>query len=88
MLETLSIKVPKTEKARLKALANKRKTTITQLMRRALEALSEEGAAVAPVSCFALTRDLFEDPKKLGASKEGDRSFNQLRLRDFGKSRK
>jgi len=88
MTETLSIKVPKAQKVRLKALASRRKTTITRLMLQALEALSKEGEEVAPVSCFAVTRDLFEKPENLGASKETDRSINKLRMQSFGKSRK
>lgn len=88
MTETLSIKVPKAQKARLKALAGRRKTTITRLMLQALEALSKESEAVAPASCFALSRDLFEKPENLGASKEGDRSINKARMRSFGSSRK
>lgn len=88
MTETLSIKVPKAQKARLQALAGKRKTTLTRLMLEALDALARESEAVAPVSCFAVTRDLFENPKNLGASKEGDRSINKGRLQSFGKSRK
>ena len=88
MTETLSIKVPKAQKARLRALANRRKTTLTRLMLQALEALSRESEAVAPGSCFDLARDLFEKPENLGASKEGDRSTNKLRMQSFGKSRK
>ena len=85
MTETLSIKVPKAQKIRLKALAQRRKTTLTRLMLQALESLSLESEAVAPVSCFELTRDLFEKAENLGASKEGDRS---VRMQSFGKSRK
>ena len=88
MTETLSIKVPKAQKARLRALASRRKTTLTRLMLQALEALSRESEAVAPVSCFDLARDLFEKPENLGASKEGDRSINKLRMQSFGKSGK
>ena len=88
MTETLSIKVPKAQKARLRALASRRKTTLTRLMLQALEALSRESETVAPVSCFDLTRDLFEKPENLGASKEGDRSINKLRMQSFGKSGK
>ena len=87
MTETLSIKVPASEKARLKALAAKRNTTITRLMRDALHRLSEESARVAAASCYDLSRDLFESPERLGASKEGDRSTNKARLRSFGNSR-
>ena len=84
MNETLSIKVPKAQKARLRALAAKRKTSLTRLMLDALKALSEESSRVADASCFDLTRDLFEKPKNLGASKEGDRSANKLRMKSFG----
>jgi len=88
MIETLSIKVPSAQKARLKALANKRKTTLTSLMREALDRLSRESEAVAPASCFQLTHDLFDTPGKLGASDQGDRSVNKQRLKSFGRSRK
>jgi predicted DNA-binding protein len=88
MTETLSIKVPRNQKARLKALANKRKTTLSRLMLEALERLSRESEAVAPASCYELTRDLFEKPGSLGASKEGDRSVNKLRMQSFGRSKR
>jgi len=88
MTETLSIKVPTAQKARLKALASKRKTTLSRLMLQALESLSRESETVSPVSCFELSRDLFEKAGSLGASKEGDRSVNKMRLRSFGRSRK
>jgi hypothetical protein len=88
MLETLSIKVPKSQKARLKALAARRKTSITRLMLQALDNLAAESERAAPVSCFDLTRDLFESPEKLGASKDGDRSINKARLKSFGRPRR
>lgn len=88
MTETLSIKVPAAEKLRLKALAAKRNTTITRLMRQALTELSSQGDSAAPASCYDLARDLFEKPEMLGASKEGDRSVNKQRMAAFGKSRR
>ena len=88
MTETLSIKVPKAQKVRLQALASKRKTSLTGLMLQALEALSRESETASPVSCFELTRDLFEKSENLGASKEGDRSVNKFRMQSFGRSRK
>lgn len=88
MTETLSIKVPKAQKARLKALAAKRKTSLTRLMLEALQNLATESDAVAPASCFDLARDLFEKPENLGASKERDRSVNKRRMQSFGKPRK
>lgn len=88
MLETLSIKVPKAQKARLKALAAKRKSSLTRLMLEALEGLSRESEAEVPASCFDLTRDLFEKPENLGASRDGDRSTNKLRMQSFGGKRR
>jgi hypothetical protein len=84
MMETLSIKVPKTQKARLRALAASRKTTLSRLMLQALDSLARESDTVAPASCFDLTRDLFETPGKLDASAEGDRSTNKRHLTGFG----
>ena len=88
MTETLSIKVPTAQKARLKALASKRKTTLSGLMLQALEMLSRESETASPVSCFELSRDLFDNPENLGASKDGDRSVNKKRMLSFGRSRK
>mgnify|MGYP002378610962 CR=1 FL=1 len=82
--ETLSIKVPKAHKARLRALAAARNTTLSRLMLEALESLARQGDAVAPASCFDLTRDLFETPGNLDASPEGDRSTNKRRMAAFG----
>jgi hypothetical protein len=87
MMETLSIKVLGAEKARLRALARERQTTLTGLMREALERLAREGDVSAPASCYELTRDLFEASDKLDASRDGDRSVNRTRMRSFGKSR-
>ncbi len=84
MLETLSVKVPKGHKARLRALALSRKTTLSRLMIEALEKLARESDAVAPASCYDLTRDLFESRAKLDASSEGDRSTNKRHLASFG----
>jgi hypothetical protein len=86
--ETLSIKVPKAKKARLQALAQKRKTSLSRLMLDALDKIATESETVSPVSCYELTKDLFESPQNLGASKEGDRSVNKGRLHSFGKSRR
>ena len=83
---TLSIKVPKAKKARLQALAKKRKTSLSKLMLEALDMVARDSERGAPVSCYELTRDLFEIPEYLGASKEGDRSVNKAHMRTFGKS--
>jgi hypothetical protein len=78
MSKRLSIKVS-TQKSRLKAVAGKRKTTLSPLM------LGAERETVAPASCYELGRDLFDKPGNLGASKEGDRSINKRRMRSFGR---
>lgn len=83
--ESLSIKVPREKKLRLKALALQRNTSLTQLMLQALDRLAEESTAEGAASCYDLARDLFETPDKLGASKEGDRSTNKNRLKSFGR---
>jgi len=85
---TLSIKVPKAKKARLQALAEKRKTSLSKLMLAALDKIASESESEAPVSCYELSKDLFENPENLGASKEGDRSVNKARMRSFGKSKR
>ena len=87
MTATLSIKVPKAKKARLQALAQKRKTSRSQLMLEALDNLATESESASPVSCYELSKDLFEDREKLGASKDLDRSVNKDRMSAFGKSR-
>jgi hypothetical protein len=88
MTETLSIKVPKAYKARLRALASARKTTLSRLMLEALEVLARESDRAAPASCYDLTRDLFERPDRLDASPEGDRSTNRERMAAFGAPRR
>lgn len=85
MKETLSIKVAPEEKVRLQALAAQRQTTVSQLMREALDRLAEEENSNHP-SCYELVHDLFEDSSKLGASSEGDRSTNKRHLLSFGKN--
>ncbi|MDZ4789208.1 MAG: ribbon-helix-helix protein, CopG family [Blastochloris sp.] len=83
---TLSIKVPPTQKARLDTLARQRKTTVSHLMRQALEGLSQESAQIGTSSCYDLVHDLFDLPSRLGASHDGDRSTNKRHLDSFGKS--
>lgn len=88
MTATLSIKVPQSQKAKLQALARKRKTSLSKLMLEALDRIASESERVSPLSCYELTKDLFENAENLGASKEGDRSVNKSRMRAFGKSKR
>lgn len=88
MTATLSIKVPQAQKARLQALARKRKTSLSKLMLEALDRIASESERVSPLSCYELTKDLFENPDTLGASEDGDRSVNKSRMHAFGKSKR
>jgi predicted transcriptional regulator len=82
---TLSIKVPAAQKARLHRLAVERRSTISDLMRRALDSLAAESSRTVTTSCYELVRDLFDHEESLDASPEGDRSANRKHLRNFGK---
>ena len=57
-------------------------------MLEALDKIATESETVSPVSRYELSKDLFESPKNLGASNEGDRSVNKARLHSFGKSKR
>jgi predicted DNA-binding protein len=80
MTETLSIKVPKELKARLRAAAKSRHTKPSALVREALE-LVISGAA-SKLSLYDLSRDLFEN---LGRDVARDSSTNRQHLDDLGK---
>jgi hypothetical protein len=80
MDETLSIKVPRQTKIRLRAAARNRKTTPSALLREALD-LVVAGESSGQPSLYELSRDLFED---LGGGPR-DLSTNPRHLRDFGK---
>lgn len=80
MTETLSIKVPKELKARLRAAAKSRHTKPSALVREALE-LVISGAA-SKLSLYDLSKDLFEN---LGRGGARDLSTNRQHLDDLGK---
>ncbi|HEY2800492.1 MAG TPA: ribbon-helix-helix protein, CopG family [Chthoniobacterales bacterium] len=83
MVETLSIKVPRTTKTRLKALARARKTNPSALLREAIEqVLSNPRTRSGGPSLHELCHDLFED---LGAGGPQDLSSNPRHLKDFGR---
>jgi hypothetical protein len=82
MLETLSIKVPKATKTRLKALAHARKTSPSALLREAIDhVLRSSGTRSSPPSLHQLSRDLFEN---LGPGGPSDLSINPKYMREFG----
>ena len=81
MTETLSIKVSKELKARLRAVAKSRQTKPSTLMRQALELVISEAGSRSKPSLFDLSRDLFEN---LGRRGPRDLSTNRKYLDDLG----
>jgi hypothetical protein len=83
MAETLSIKVPKETKTRLRSLARIRQTSASSLLREALEqVLSGSHPRSKRPSLHALASDLFED---LGPGGPADLSTNPKHLKGFGR---
>ena len=82
MTETLSIKVPKELKARLRAAAKMRQTKPSALVREALELVISGAAANSKPSLYDLSKDLFQD---LGRGGPRDLSTNRRHLDNLGK---
>ena len=83
MVDTLSIKVSKATKTRLKALARARKTSLYVLLREAIEhMLSGSRTRSDRPSLHELSRDLFED---LGSGGSPDLSSNPKNMEGFGR---
>jgi predicted DNA-binding protein len=80
--ETLSIKVPKELKARLRAAAKSRHTKPSALVREALELVISGAALNTRLSLYDLSKDLFENLGRGGAQ---DLSTNRQHLDDLGK---
>jgi predicted DNA-binding protein len=81
MTETLSIKVSKELKARLRATAKSRQTNPSTLVRQALELVISGSAPESKLSLYDLSRDLFEN---LGDNGPRDLSTNRKHLDDLG----
>lgn len=84
MTETLSIKISKETKARLKAVATRRRTTPSCLLRHALENVLAENPQVS-FSLYDRCRDLLEN---LPGSGKHDLATNKKHMKDFGRSRR
>ena len=82
MDETLSIKVPKAVKLRLKAVAKARKVRPSVLLREALDQVLAGQRAAGGTSCYDLCSDLFAQ-LELGGPR--DLSTNKKYMDDFGK---
>jgi len=81
MTETLSIKVSKELKARLRAVAKSRQTKPSTLIRQALELVISDARSKSRPSLYDLSKDLFED---LGRRGPRDLSTNRKYLDDIG----
>ena len=82
MTETLSIKVPKELKARLRAAASSRQTKPSALVREALEIVISGTPPNSKPSLYDLSKDLFDN---LGRGEPRDLSTNPRHLDDLGK---
>ena len=82
MTETLSIKVPKELKARLRAAARSRQAKPSALVREALELVIAGTAPKSKPSLYDLNRYLFANPGQGGPQ---DLSTNRRHLDDLGK---
>ncbi|HPA16994.1 MAG TPA: hypothetical protein PLU30_04555 [Verrucomicrobiae bacterium] len=88
MLETLSLKVSKARKARLRAVAAARGTTVTRVIDAALDRVIAEAKPFEAPSCYDLIADVFEAPGGIGASGIGDLSTNKRRMAGFGRKKR
>lgn len=85
MTETVSIKLSVSEKARLRAVADARKVSVSTLLLEGLERVLADERETASPSCYDLTARYFEDGSHLGSSGLGDLSTNKTRLRNLGR---
>ena len=84
-METLSIKVSRADKERLKRLASERKVSLSALLREGLAQLVGGGTAVGKVTCYEKAAKYLESGDAVGASGRGDLSANKAYLEDFGR---
>lgn len=82
MTETLSIKVPVQTKARLRAVAESRRTSPSALLREALDAVLAGEPRKGKATLYDLSRDLFAGTGRGGPR---DLSTNPEYLEDFGR---
>jgi hypothetical protein len=81
MTETLSIKVPKELKVRLRAVAQSRHTKPSALVREALELVISGTSTSSKPSLYDLSKDLFQNLERPGPR---DLSTNHKYLDDLG----
>ena len=84
-METLSIKISKDDKARLRQLALQRKVSLSALLREGLENVVQDDTDKGKTSCYSRAAKYLEHATGLGASGLGDLSTNKKRMADFGR---
>jgi Arc/MetJ-type ribon-helix-helix transcriptional regulator len=80
-MKTVTVKLPETLAARLDAVAKRRRSSKSVLIRDALEAFLQDGQRAHNLSCYELTSDL----AGCLSSGVGDLSSNKEHLEDFGR---
>jgi len=84
-METLSIKISKADKARLRQLALQRKVSLSALLREGMEHVVRGQTDGGEASCYSRAARYLEEDIGLGASKLGDLSTNKAHLKGFGR---
>lgn len=84
-METLSIKISKEDKMRLRHVATLRKISLSALLREGVEKVVQGDTADDAASCYALAQKYLEDENQIGASGLGDLSVNTKRMESFGR---
>lgn len=84
-METLSIKVSKSDKLRLQRIAKERKLTLSAVLREGLEHSINHQKTTQGTSCYDLAEGILEDETAIGASGVGDLSSNKAHLESFGR---
>lgn len=85
MESVLSIKLSHSEKERLRIVAERRKVSMSALLRQGLDKVLEEPEAGGGLSCYQKTASFFENPGHIGSSGVGDLSSNKRHLNGFGR---
>jgi hypothetical protein len=83
--ETLSFKVPREIKLRLRAIAKARKIKPSTILRDALEKVLNGATRDEGATCGALSKDLFEKLERRGPK---DLATNARHMKGFGKWRR
>ena len=84
-METLSIKISKDDKTRLRQLALQRKVSLSALLREGLENIVQDSTNTGEASCYSRAAKYLGPDAALGTSGLGDLSTNKKRMEGFGR---